>query len=124
MILSQLVEILFVSFAVSSFLVIWLNTNAFYEYSKYFNLFGYLTIGYEKRLKKSHTNVTFINYLLIDHNSFFVRLICCSVCLSVLLNVIINLLFFSLQNIFFSFILSLIIYYHLTLQKNKLENES
>lgn len=64
MIISQLVEILFVSFAVSSFLVIWLNTNAFYEYSKYFNLFGYLTIGYEKRLKKSHTNVTFINYLL------------------------------------------------------------
>jgi hypothetical protein len=124
MIISQLIEVLFVSFVSSTILIIWFNTNAFYEYCKYFRIFGFLVYGYEEKLKKSYSSVTFVDYLLADYNSFFIRLICCSICVNMWLNFLINLMFFSLQNVFFTFILSLFVYYHLTIQKNKLENDS
>ena len=124
MIISQLVEVLFVSFGCATILIIWFNTNAFYEYCKYFGVFGFLVHGYEKKLEKAYSSLTFVDYLLTDYNSFFIRLICCSICANMWLNFLINLMFFSLQNAFFTFILSLFVYYHLTIQKNKLENDS
>ncbi len=116
-------SIVFLSFACSSFLFIWFETNAVYEYLNYFNIGGRFLHGYNKYKNKGYSTLFFIPYLLVNHNCFFTKLICCSICLGFWVNIIFNLLFFSVYNIPISFILSLLIYYTVTIFKKRLESD-
>ena len=121
MILLEWDSIAFLAFACASFLFIWFETNAVYEYLNFFNIGGRYLHGYNEYRKKDFGLLFFIPYLLVNHNSFFTKLIGCSVCIGFWVNIIFNLLFFSVYNIPFSFILSLLIYYSLTLLKRSME---
>lgn len=121
MILLDWDSIIFLSFACSSFLFIWFETNAIYEYLNYFDIGGRYLHGYNQYRKKDYATLLFIPYLLVNHNCFFTKLICCSICLGFWVNIIFNLLFFSYYNIPLSFILSLIIYYFLVIVKRNTE---
>jgi len=123
MILLDWDSIVFLSFSCSSFLFIWLNTNAVYEYLNFVNLGGRYLHGYNEYRKKNYASLLFIPYLLVNHNCFFTKLIGCSICLGFWVNIIFNLSFFSVYNMPVSFILSLLIYYILNLFKIKLEND-
>jgi hypothetical protein len=116
-------SIVFLSFLCSSFLLVWLNTNATYEYLNSCNIGGRFLHGYNEYRKKDYATLLFMPYLLVNHNCFFTKLICCSVCLAFWINIIFNLLFFSIYNIPISFALSLLIYYTLVMLKYKLEND-
>jgi hypothetical protein len=122
MILLDWASIIFLSFACSSFLFIWFNTNAIYEYLNYFNIGGKYLAGYNQYRKKDYASLLFIPYLLVNHNCFFTKLICCSICVSFWINVIFNLIFSTYYNIPISFALSLLIYYTLVILKGKIEN--
>tara|TARA_R110000824_G_scaffold88360_16_gene217312 strand:+ start:2383 stop:2751 length:369 start_codon:yes stop_codon:yes gene_type:complete len=117
----ELVEILFLSFSCSIFLFLWLETNGFYEYISYFNLGGKLLCDYREYMKKEYATLNFVMYLLLNHNCFFTRLICCSICLGFWINLAANLMFFKWQNFPFSFVLSLVIYYILVILKKGVE---
>jgi hypothetical protein len=114
-------SIIFLSVACSAFLFIWLETNGLYEYLRYFNLGGRFIGSYNEYKKKDYATLLFIPYLLVNHNCFFTRLICCSICLSFWINLIINLCFFYVHNFPFTFTLSLLFYYILVLLKRQTE---
>lgn len=121
MIISQFVDVIFLSFCCSSVLLIWLETNAIYEYLNYFNLGGRLLYGYNKyREDNKFSELNFPCYLLLNHNCFFVRLITCSICLAFWLSLIPVILFFEIVLLPFVFMISLWIYYSVTLLKNKI----
>ena len=114
-------NIALLSFSCSAFLLMWLDTNGLYEYLKYFNVGGRFVWGYNEYKKKSYATLLFAPYLLVNHNCFFTRLICCSICLSFWINLIINLCFFSPYNFPFTFVFSLLLYYTLVLAKREVE---
>ena len=121
MIISQFVEVLFLSFCCASILLIWLETNAVYEYIEYFNLGGFFICKYNNYKKQNKfSELNFPAFLLLNYNSFFVRLINCSVCLSFWINLLLNLIVFEITYFPFTFILSLFIYYLLVTFKNKI----
>tara|TARA_Y100001937_G_scaffold109591_1_gene154406 strand:+ start:32663 stop:33037 length:375 start_codon:yes stop_codon:yes gene_type:complete len=123
MILSQFVDVLFLSFCCASVLFIWLETNAFYEYVRYFNLGGTWSYKYEEYKKQNKfSQINLPAYLALSHDCFSVRLITCSICLSFWLNLFLNLFIFEIVYFPFTFVLSLSVYYLLTIMKNKLEN--
>ena len=115
-------NILFLSFACSSFLFIWFETNATYEYLNYFNIGGKYLHGYNEYKEKSFATLLFVPYLLVNYNCFFTRLICCVICINFWINLLINLFYFSVYNFAFTFVFSLLLYYILTFCKKILEN--
>lgn len=117
----ELVDILFLSFSCSVFLFLWLETNALYEYLNYFNIGGRFLHGYNKYREKDYSSLLFIPYLLVNHNCFFTKLICCSICLGFWINLIANATLFNLYNFPFSFVLSLLTYYILVIFKKQVE---
>ena len=117
----ELVDILFLGFSCSVFLFLWLETNALYEYLNYFNIGGRFLHGYNKYREKDYSSLLFIPYLLVNHNCFFTKLICCSICLGFWINLIANATLFNLYNLPFSFVLSLLTYYILVIFKKQVE---
>tara|TARA_Y100000361_G_scaffold140159_1_gene143959 strand:- start:573 stop:941 length:369 start_codon:yes stop_codon:yes gene_type:complete len=117
----ELVDILFLGFSCSVFLFLWLETNALYEYLNYFNIGGRFLHGYNKYREKDYSSLLFIPYLLVNHNCFFTKLICCSICLGFWINLIANATLFNLYNFPFSFVLSLLTYYILVIFKKQVE---
>ena len=117
----ELVDILFLGFSCSVFLFLWLETNALYEYLNYFNIGGRFLHGYNEYRKKDYASLLFIPYLLVNHNCFFTKLICCSICLGFWINLIANATLFNLYNLPFSFVLSLLTYYILVIFKKQVE---
>ena len=117
----ELVDILFLGFSCSVFLFLWLETNALYEYLNYFNIGGRFLHGYNKYREKDYASLLFVPYLLVNHNCFFTKLICCSICLGFWINLIANATLFNLYNFPFSFVLSLLTYYILVIFKKQVE---
>ena len=114
-------EIIFLSFSCAAFLLAWFETNVIYEYLNFFNVGGKFLHGYNEYRKKDYANLSFIAFLLVNHNCFFTKLIGCSICLAFWINLLINLFFFNCFHLPFTFILSLLIYYIISLFKKLLE---
>lgn len=103
------------SFIVCFVLNVWFNSNAFVEYSRYFNLgFYFYTYDYEKKLEQN-PDLTYIDYLRVYHDSFYIRLITCPLCLSIWLNVLTCLFFTNFSLFFLNAWLSLILFYSLSI---------
>ncbi len=63
-------------------LLTWFRTEAWLEYTKLFHL-NFLSFYKDFEDKKSHdVTLTYIMYLRMYHNCFFVRLLTCPICLS------------------------------------------
>lgn len=71
-------------------LLIWFRTDAWLEYCRLFKLdrISYYT-DYDKKHKEDLT-LTYLLYLRMYHNRFFIRLITCPICLSVWLGIILS----------------------------------
>jgi hypothetical protein len=94
---------------------IWFNSNAFVEYVNFFNVgFCFHTYEYQEK-QKENPQLTYINYLKIYHDSFYVRLITCPLCLSIWLNLSVCLIFINFSSFFFNAWLSLFLFYTLSI---------
>ena len=73
---------------VSLVLILWFRTDVWLEYCKLFHLDFISFYKYFEDKKKSDVSLTYIIYLRMYHNGFFVRLITCPICLSVWIGII------------------------------------
>jgi hypothetical protein len=96
------------SFFNVALLLVWFQTNAFVEYGRYIPFIKRIINSYEKSLSAG-INGTFINFLSLNYNSFFIRLVSCPYCLNFWLTLP-YLYFFNIKYLAFIYIISLIIY--------------
>ena len=110
-------------FLVSFILLVWLQTEAFYEYAK---LFGFkklfkikeyssftgdsVMLGFSSE-EKDGPNLSYLEYLKVECDNFFVRLITCPVCLGIWLNIIICLVLKDFSFFFVKLWVSFILYF-------------
>ena len=107
----EMIDNLYLAFLISALLFLWNHTDFFVEYC---NAFGFVTLfkvkDYGDYLEEARTglsdgnpDITYLDYLLVRHDSFLVRLIVCPICLGVWLNI----LSFFLHENFYSFCINL-----------------
>ena len=91
-------------------LIVWFETNAFYEYCRALGL-GRFFKGYRLFIETTAPSTTLIEYLMIKHDCFFVRLISCPICLNVWMSAIVAIICLNEWVFFINFYLSLILYF-------------
>ena len=104
-------------------LVGWFETNAFYEYCRVLGL-GRFFKGYKNFTETMAPSTTLVEYLMIKHDCFFVRLISCPICLSVWASIVIALACSDVWVFFINFYLSLVLYFILKILIKFGRNES
>lgn len=120
-------EYLYVAFLISMLLFLWNHTNFFVEYC---NLLGFDALfkvrNYEQYKEEASTGLTggnpdidYLNYLLIKHDSFFVRLITCPICLAVWMNIIAGIYVENFKVFVINLWLSLFLYFIIKLVMKK-----
>ena len=97
-------QVIFYSICIGYAAFIWVNTNAFYEYTKTilkpFKIFN----GYETFKNEKNLSVTFVEYIQMTKDNFCSKIITCPLCLTFWSSVI---LFLSKEGIaaaFFSYL--------------------
>ena len=75
-------------FPLACALYIWHDTDTFVEYMSLFGLGNFFGIKKFKEERELNPMMDYESYLLINHNSFLIRLITCPICLSVWLNLL------------------------------------
>ena len=88
----DLFTLLFYSTSVTMALVIWFKTEAFVEYLELFrldSLFGVKKFR-KQQVEGGDYGLDYPNFLLINYNSFFIRLITCPFCLTVWASLVIS----------------------------------
>ena len=109
----MLYELLFYVFLTTVILLVWFRSNAFVEYLEFLCLDAAFGV---RKYKESSSKVTYhmryTDFLLLEYNSFFIRLITCPLCLSVWVSVIISA---STNWYYFPFLIvgPLVLYQHL-----------
>lgn len=110
-----MIEAILASFFLAFVLLVWFQTNAFAEY------FSFLPIIKEyKKAQNAGVANSFINFIYINYNSFFVRLITCPYCLNFWL-VSASLYFINWKFFGLTYILSML-YYKIILALSKYES--
>jgi hypothetical protein len=109
----NLIDLLIISTFPAMLLVVWFKTHAFTEYFELFKLTNLFKIKKYLEYKNNGSNMEYVDYLLVKHNSFMSRLVSCPYCLGFWLSIMTCLLFgaISLANISCVYILSLMIYF-------------
>ncbi len=78
-----------IPFFLSYLYLIWFDTEAFIEYAKVFQLRRFSeTIDSFIQGKEDGGETSFINYLIMFHDSFWVKLITCPVCLNTWISIL------------------------------------
>jgi hypothetical protein len=92
--------------------LIWFKTEAILEYSKYVPFLNkILKIKEFEDFRISNPEISdYQTFLLVEYNSFFIRLVTCPICFNVWLNIFSILLLDNIYNFFTNFVLSFIIY--------------
>ena len=67
--------------------MIWFDSTAFEEYAELFYADKFFKVKDFKEAQKNDLTLTYHNYLLLKHSSFFTRLITCQLCLTVWLSI-------------------------------------
>ena len=97
----EIIDNLYLAFLISAILFLWNETDFFVEYCVLFGLQGLFKVGdyvkYNERAKEADlgfgstnsepVHLGYLEYLLLKHDSFFIRLIACPICLAVWLNI-------------------------------------
>ena len=79
--------LLWASSAIAVINLIWFNSTAFEEYAELFYADGFFKVRDFKKEQQNDFTLTYHNYLLLKHSSFFVRLITCHLCFTVWLSI-------------------------------------
>ena len=89
--------------------MVWFNSTAFEEYTEMLYADKFFNVKSFKTAQKKDFTLTYHNYLLIKHSSFFIRLITCKLCFTIWLSILacLNICFINLK---FLIILSYTIY--------------
>tara|TARA_Y100000593_G_scaffold49908_1_gene94030 strand:+ start:1927 stop:2301 length:375 start_codon:yes stop_codon:yes gene_type:complete len=120
-------EYLYIAFLISTLLFLWNHTDFFVEYCNLFGLDELFKVrSYEQYKEEAATGLTggnpdinYLNYLLIKHDSFFVRLITCPICLSVWMNIIAGIYIEDFKAFVINLWLSLFLYFIIKLVMKK-----
>jgi hypothetical protein len=88
--------------------MVWFNSTAFEEYAEMLYADKFNVKSFKTAQKKDFT-LTYHNYLLIKHSSFFIRLITCQLCFTIWLSIL-ACLHIGFINLPFLIILSYTIY--------------
>jgi hypothetical protein len=112
------------------FLIVWFDTDAFFEYIKVFRLHKYGNWGtktpdeiwgvpeYEELIKED-PDLSYIEFLNIKHNNFFTRLFSCPLCLGFWVHIFISLVLNSFTLFFVSLLLGCVVYFKFSKLLNK-----
>lgn len=68
--------------------MVWFNSSAFEEYSELFYANKFFKVDDFKTAQKNDFTLTYHNYLLLKHDSFFIRLITCQLCFTIWLSIL------------------------------------
>ena len=68
--------------SIASILIIWLKTEAFVEYAELFGFGFTFSLPDYYQQKENDPSLTYLDYLAINHDCFFTRLIICPYCLA------------------------------------------
>jgi len=99
---------------------IWFNTDAFIEYFKYIKYLSKLfKITEYFSFREKYNNLNYHTFLLLNYNSFFIRLTTCPSCIGVWLTFISSFFYYNKFNFFSNFICIIILYYIVSILKNK-----
>ena len=120
-------DYLYISFLIASSLFLWNHTDFFVEYCRALGFVSFFKVkNYENYLEEAQTglnggdpDITYLNYLLLRHDSFFVRLIACPICLGVWLNIFSFFLHENFQIFSINLWLSLFLYFIMKLVMKK-----
>ena len=95
----EVLDNLYLAFLISVVLFLWNETDFFIEYCILFGLWDFFKVGEYMTYKdvaeegdmgfgssSVPVDIKYLDYLLIKHNCFFVRLIACPICLGVWMN--------------------------------------
>ena len=75
-------EIFFSASLIAIILLIWFDTDAFVEYAKLFRLDFFFFLSDFEEQQNVNPELTYPDYLVIYHQSFFTRLLSCPKCIS------------------------------------------
>jgi len=103
-----MIEAILFSFFTASFLTIWFKTNVIVEYG-FFLPFISKYINEYKNASRIQNQGMFINFLVLNYDNFFIRLISCPLCITFWLSLISS-FFISFKFLGFIYILSLLLY--------------
>ena len=98
-------------FLVSLIMLVWFNTDAFHEYCKGFR---FKKLFYTKEYSvfaQATPEMSYIEYLQVQYDSFSIRLISCPICLGIWLNIILSLLLWNFDLFFVKVGLSFLLYF-------------
>jgi len=77
----MVIDIILYSSFISTFLLIWFQTNVVFEYFRFLPFFKSICNKYKKSLEAG-IGTNFINFIALNYNSFLVRLITCPYCIT------------------------------------------
>ena len=104
------------SFVSVFILVIWFNTEAFVEYSKYIPIIrNIFLINRYINLKFKLPDLKYLDFLVMEKNCFLTRLISCPICVNTWINILLILPLDNALYFFMNFTISTVIYYSITL---------
>ena len=105
-----MIEAFLISFLNVFALLIWFQSNAFAEYFKYFPIIRNIISSYNLSIK-SGLNTTFVNFLALNYDCFFVRLVTCLFCVNFWASIVTS--YFVGYRFFALIYVSSVIYYKL-----------
>jgi len=105
------------------FLIVWFDTDAFFEYIKALRLDEYANKvwqipEYEECIKED-PDLSYIEFLNIKHNNFFTRLLSCPLCLGFWIHIFICIILNSFTLFFISLLLGYVVYFKFSKLLNK-----
>ncbi len=86
-------------------LMVWFKSEAFVEYAKLLRVQNFFFIPLYERDREKDPSLSYLDYLAINHDNFFVKLITCPLCLAFWISILIclhfdNLIFLPVVYIF------------------------
>ena len=101
-------------------LIIWFNTEAFVEYAKYIPILkNIFLINKYIDSKLMMPDIKYLDFLLMEKNCFFTRLISCPICVNTWINIFLVTFLTNPLYFFVNFTISTVIYYSITLLNKK-----
>jgi len=113
------------SFVSVFILIIWFNTEAFVEYAKYIPILrDIFLINKYINSKLTIQNLKYLDFLVMEKNCFFTRLISCPICVNTWTNIFLAFFLTNPLYFFVNFTISTVIYYSITLLNKKIYESS
>lgn len=101
-------------------LIIWFNTEAFVEYFRYIPILNKkFYIKMYLATKDKMIDLKYLDFIVMEKNCFFTRLISCPLCLNTWLNIFCLPFYSKFIYFFINFIISITAYYAIILLKKK-----